>query len=302
MKGKRHLYSDGQNITGFIFISPWIVCFFGFILIPIIYSLYISFTDYDLLGTPVWTGFDNYIFLVTKDKRFLKSVFITFFYVLVAVPLRLVFSLFIAMILNKKHKAIGFYRALYYLPSIIGTSVAISVVWRMLFGVNGLINKFNALFGLETHISLIANENTAIWIIILLYIWQFGSSMLIFLAGLKNIPDMYYESAVVEGAGFWTKFFKITLPLLSPIIFFNLIMQIIHGFLMFTPAFIVTEGGPYDSTRVYALYMFNRAFQFYDMGGGSAMAWMLLAVISISTFILFRTSKRWVYYEAKDEN
>ena len=301
MKGKKQLLSEGGNITGFIFISPWIVCFFGFILIPIIYSLYISFTDFDLLGSPVWTGLDNYIFLVTKDKRFLKSVFITFFYVLVAVPLRLAFSLFIAMILNKKHKAVGFYRALYYLPSIIGTSVAISVVWRMLFGVNGLINKFNALLGYDTQISLIANENTAIWIIILLYIWQFGSSMLIFLAGLKNIPDMYYECAVVEGAGFWTKFFRITLPLLSPIIFFNLIMQIIHGFLMFTPAFIVTEGGPYDSTRVYALYMFNRAFQFYDMGGGSAMAWMLLVVISVSTFILFRTSKRWVYYEAKDE-
>lgn len=300
MKKTKLLISNNENVSGYIFISPWIICFFSFILIPMIYSLFISFSRYDLIGSPVWNGLKNYVFLITKDKRFLKSVKITIFYVLVAVPLRLAFSLIIAMILNKKHKLIGFYRAVYYLPSIIGTSVAVAVVWRMLFGVNGIVNKVTALFGYKTQISLIANEQTAIWIIILLYMWQFGSSMLIFLAGLKNIPEMYYESAVVEGAGFWSKFFHITIPLLSPIIFFNLIMQIIHGFLMFTPAFIVTEGGPYDTTRVYALYMFNRAFQFYDMGGASAMAWMLLLLIAVVTGFIFKSSRYWVYYESKE--
>lgn len=270
-------------------------------IIPVLISLYISFTKYDLLGSPVWVGLKNYKWLLT-NARFIRSIFITLYYVIAGVPLRLVFALIIALILNKKYKFIGIFRTLYYLPSIIGSSVAIAIVWRMLFGSSGIINKFMMLFGYENmQITFIGNQYTAIWVIILLYMWEFGSSMLIFLAGLKNIPEMYYEAAVVEGAGFWRKMIHITLPLLSPVIFFNLVMQLIHGFLMFTQAFIITSGGPFDSTLVYALYMFKRAFEFYNMGEASAMAWMLLILIAILTGLIFKTSNYWVFYEAKDE-
>jgi len=204
------------------------------------------------------------------------------------------------MILNRKGLNTGIYRTVYYLPSIIGSSVAVAIVWRELFGTNGLINKFTALFGYETNISFIGSPDFAIWVIILLYMWEFGSSMLIFLAGLQNIPEMYYEAATVEGAGFWRKFFNITIPLLSPILLFNLINQMIHGFLVFTQVYIITEGRPVDRTLVYALYMFRRAFEFQDMGAASAMAWIMLLIIGALSLIVFTTSKYWVHYESKE--
>jgi multiple sugar transport system permease protein len=286
-----------KNAAGYLFIAPWLIGFLCFMVIPILVSLYISFTQYDLIGKPVWTGLGNFKRLFLLDSRYHKSIGITFLYVVTAVPLRLAFALFVAMILCQKRRLIGLYRLAYYLPSIIGGSVAIALVWRMFFGSNGPASSIAAWFGAEGVVSLIGDPRTALGTIIALYIWQFGSSMLIFLAGLKNIPESFYEAAVVDGAGSVVKFFRITLPLLSPVILFNLIMQTIHGFLMFTQAWIITQGGPMDSTMV---YMFLRAFQFYDMGAASAMAWVLLLIISAFTLVIFATSRGWVYYEAKE--
>jgi multiple sugar transport system permease protein len=300
MRTKRRLL-DNETVAGYIFISPWLINFLLFIVVPMIISFYISFTKYDLIGAPVFNGLKNFKWLLFNDSKFWYSVKITLFYVAVAVPLRLAFALIIALILNKKYRLIGVYRAIYYLPSIIGSSVAIAVVWRIMFGSEGFINKIMSLFGVtNSNISFISDQYTAIWVIILLYMWEFGSSMLIFLAGLKNIPETYYEAAIVEGAGFWSKFFRITLPLLSPVLFFNLIMQLIQGFLTFTQVYIITQGGPFDSTQVYALYMYRRAFEYHSMGEASAMAWMLLVLIGILTAIIFKTSNYWVYYESKE--
>ena len=308
--------ANSDNFAGYLFIMPWLLGLVLLTVTPLITSMYISFCSYDLLGSPEFVGWKNFEWLFFKDTKFWKTMYITLFYVITAVPLRLVVALLIAMVLNKKGLNTGFYRTAYYLPSIIGSSVAVAIVWRLLFGSVGIINKviFNftnfahwisngALFAegaLKTDITLIGMPSTAIWVIVLLYVWEFGSSMLIFLAGLQNIPDMYYEAALVEGAGFWSRFFFITVPLLSPIILFNLVMQMIRGFLVFTQVYIITEGGPVDSTLVYAVYMFRRAFEFYDMGAASAMAWIMLIVIGIASGLVFFTSKYWVYYESKE--
>ncbi|MBN2545623.1 MAG: sugar ABC transporter permease [Spirochaetes bacterium] len=289
-----------EKLAGYIFIFPWLIGIFGLTMFPMLVSMYISFCKYDLLGSPKWIGLKNFYFLFVQDQKFFTSLRITFFYVLTAVPLRLIFSLIIAMILNRKGLNTGIYRTVYYLPSIIGTSVAVAIVWRELFGTNGLINKFTALFGYQTNITLAGMPETAIWVVILLYMWEFGSSMLIFLAGLQNIPEMYYEAAIVEGAGFWRKFFYITIPLLSPILLFNMINQMIHGFLVFTQVYIITQGGPVDATLVYALYMFRRAFEFQDMGAASAMAWIMLLIVGSLSILVFYTSKYWVHYESKE--
>lgn len=289
-----------EKIAGYLFILPWMIGFFGLTLTPMLVSMYISFCSYDLLGPARFIGLKNFEFLFFHDEKFWKSVAITFYYVLTAVPLRLVFSLIIAMVLNRKGLQTGIYRTIYYLPSIVGTSVAVAIVWRTLFGSQGLINKITALFGYQTTISPVGEPATAIWVVILLYMWEFGSSMLIFLAGLQNIPEMYYEAARIEGAGFWRRFFGITLPLLSPILLFNLINQMIHGFLVFTQVYIITGGGPVDSTLVFALYMFRRAFEFQDMGAASAMAWLMLILIGTISGLVFLTSKYWVYYESKE--
>jgi multiple sugar transport system permease protein len=303
---------NNENFTGYVFIISWLIGFILFIVVPMGISFYISFTKYDMIGKPIWIGWTNFIYLFTKDPKFFTSIQVTFFYVAAAVPLRLITSLFIAFILNKKYYT-GIYKTVYYLPSIVGSSAAVAIVFRTLFGTQGIINQLLNSFPLlkefmaknfeffnDDRISFIGNIHTAIWVIILLYIWEFGSSMLIFLAGLQNIPEMYYEAAVVEGAGFWSKFFYITIPLLSPIMLFNLIMQTIQGFLVFTQVYIITEGGPVDRTLVYAIYMFRRAFEFHDMGEANAMAWMLLVAIGVVTAIIFGTSKYWVYYESKE--
>jgi multiple sugar transport system permease protein len=191
----------------------------------------------------------------------------------------------------------GMYRTALYIPSIIGGSVAVAVMWRQLFGNEGAINSFLELMGFEP-VSWLGNASTAIWTLVVLYGWQFGSSMLIFLAGLKNIPQTYYEAASVDGANAWQRFYKITIPLLTPVILFNVVMQTIQGFMAFTPSYIITEGGPMNSTLLYVLYMFERAFTFFDMGYASAMAWVMLIIIAILTALIFKSSPYWVHYES----
>ncbi len=293
---KRH---RSDFIAGYCFIGLWLFGFFTLTLIPIVASFFLSFTDYDLLSPPEWVGLANYKFMLFKDLRFWNSVRVTLYYAIFAVPLRLAFALLIAMALNSKHKVQGLYRAIYYAPSVIGESVAVAVMWRQIFGGEGLLNSFIVLLGGKGGTVWLGDPRFAIWSLILLAAWQFGSPMLIFLAGLKQIPTELYESADIDGAGGIRKFFKITLPMLTPIILFNLVMQMINGFIVFTPALIITGGGPIDSTNFFALYLYKRAFEDFGMGIGSGMAWLLLTVVALLSIVVFKTSSRWVFYESE---
>ncbi|MBB3111698.1 multiple sugar transport system permease protein [Paenibacillus phyllosphaerae] len=299
-QGKRKK-KENDNLTGYLFILPFLVGFFALTVFPVVMSLYLSFTNYDMLGTPSWIGFANYERMLMDDPKFVQSVKVTLFYVFTAVPFRLVFALAVALLLARLVVMKGMYRTLLYLPSVIGGSVAVSVMWRQLFGNEGALNSILAKLGLPT-VSWLGDPAYAIWTLILLYGWQFGSSMLIFLAGLKNIPASYYEAAEVDGAGAWRRFVRITIPLLTPIILFNVVMQTIQGFMAFTPSYIIFEDGrPLNSTLVYVLYMFQRAFTFFDMGYASAMAWLLLLVIGLFTALIFKSSSYWVHYESEGE-
>ncbi|ACT02167.1 carbohydrate ABC transporter permease [Paenibacillus sp. JDR-2] len=290
-----------RDLTGYAFISPFVVGFLVFTFVPILASLYLSFTDYDLFTTPSWVGIDNYHDLLTSDKKFWKSLKVTFLYVFIGVPLRLFFALMVAMLLNTASRAVGVYRTLFYLPSIIGGSVAVSIMWRNLYGDKGIINGLLQFVGLDA-VRWFADPMAALWMLITLSAWQFGSSMLIFLAGLKNIPVSLYEASSVDGANGFNRFFKITVPMLTPIILFNAIMQTIGAFMTFVPAYIISKGtgGPLDGTLLYSLYLFRQGFQFFDMGTASAMAWIMLVIVSVLTAVLFLSSKYWVHYESKE--
>jgi multiple sugar transport system permease protein len=294
----RMSYRRRDQWMGYLFISPWLIGFFVFTLIPMIASLYLGFTDYRLTASPNWIGVENFVRMFTSDPRYWKSVQATFYYILTAVPLRLLFALAIAMLLNNARRFTSVYRAAFYAPSIVGASVAVAIMWRQIFGTEGVVNALLAIFGIPGT-AWSGHPATAIWTLILLAAWQFGSPMLIFLAGLKQIPSELYEAAAIDGAGEWAQFVRITLPMLSPVIFFNLIMQMISGFMVFTQALVITNGGPMDTTLVYALYLYQRAFIVFQMGYSSAMAWVLLLVIAIFTAINFRFSSQWVFYEDK---
>lgn len=293
-----------NDLVGYLFISPWLVGFFLFAFIPIAISLYLAFTNYHLLRGGEWVGLANFERMFTQDVRYGRSIVATFKYVFVAVPFRLIFALAVAMLLNTKRRGVYWFRAAFYIPSVIGGSVAVAVMWRQLFGgdgvtSDGVVNAITAIFGFD-RVNWLGNPDTAIWTLILLAVWQFGSPMLIFLAGLRQIPAELYEAASIDGATSWQKFRKVTLPMLTPIIFFNLIMQIISGFRVFTQAFVVTAGNPLDTTLFYALYLYRRAFNDLQMGYASAMAWVLLLIIAFFTAISFRLSRYWVFYETKE--
>ncbi len=298
----RRLAKSGErqeNLVGYLFIAPWLIGFFAFTLIPVLASLYLAFTDYDILTAPTWVGWENFQRMFFADPRFWKAVKATFKFVFIAVPLRLVFAMAVAMLLNTWRKGVSVYRAVYYAPSVVGGSVAIAVMWRQIFGSEGVVNALTALYDIPPTIWL-GDPETAIWTLIILAVWQFGSPMLIFLAGLRQIPTELYEAAEIDGAGGWSRFFSITLPMLSPIILFNLVMQTISGFMVFTQAFIVTSGGPLDTTLFYSLYLYTRAFSDFQMGYASAMAWVLLLIVAFFTALVFKTSSSWVFYETKE--
>ncbi len=287
-----------ENLVGYLFLLPWLVGLFVFTVGPMLASAYLSFTNYDLLTPPEFNGLYNFQRLLTRDTRFATAASVTARYVLLSVPLQLVFALFVAAILNRGLRALSFYRAVYYLPSLLGGSVAIAILWKQVFGLEGLFNEFLAVFGIQG-MSWIGTPSTALYTLIILRIWQFGSPMLIFLAGLKQIPPELYEAAEIDGARSVAKFFRITLPLLTPILFFNLIMQMISAFQAFTPAFIISGGGggPADAVLFYTLYLYQQGFSNFRMGYASAMAWILLVVIAVFTAVAFLSSRYWVYYE-----
>ncbi|ONI91872.1 ABC transporter permease [Saccharothrix sp. ALI-22-I] len=291
-KRKRHKH----NKAGYAFLAPWLIGIFGLTLIPMVYSLYLSLTRFNLLTDPQWTGLDNYARLLS-DERYLQSIKVTLLYVVTSVPLKLIAALLVAVALNRGLKALGFYRATFYLPSLLGASVAVSVMWRQIFSRDGLLNDFLALFGIRGA-DWIGDPRYAMWTLVLLAAWQFGTPMLIFLAGLKQLPQDLYEAAELDGAGRFRVFFSITLPLLTPMVFFNLVLETINAFQTFTPAYVVSGGlgGPIDSTLLYTLYLYLRGFGSMQMGYASAMAWVLFAVIGAFTALYFWSARRWVNY------
>ena len=287
------------KVAGYVFILPFIIGFLAFMAVPMILSLGFSFTRYDILKSPVFIGLENYKTMFTADPKFWKVFGVTMYYVVFSVPLRLLMALVVAMLLVKSTKLSGFYRAVYYLPSIIGSSVAVAILWKRMFASDGVINAILKVVGLPSDTAWLGGSNTAIWTLIILAIWQFGSSMLIFLSGLKQIPVSLYEAATVDGANGIQRFFKITIPMLTPTIFFNLINQLINGFMAFTQSYIITQGKPRDTTLFYTVYMYQNSFTYNKLGYGCAMAWFMVFVVGLLTLILFKTQKKWVYYEAE---
>ncbi|NJP89446.1 sugar ABC transporter permease [Nonomuraea sp. FMUSA5-5] len=283
--------------AAYLFLAPWFVGLLVITIGPIFASLYLSFTDYSLLEEAKWIGFDNYIKMFTEDDRFLNSLQVTTVYVIVSVPLQLAFALALALVLDRGLRGLSFYRSIFYLPSLLGGSVAIAILWRKVFGADGLVNAVLAMFGIEGP-GWVGHPDYALGTLILLHVWTFGAPMIIFLAGLRQIPSSYYEAASVDGAGKWRQFRSITIPLLTPIIFFNLVLELIKSFQSFTQAFIVSggKGGPADSTLFYTLYLYLEGFKNYDMGYAAAMAWVLLLIIAGLTGVNFLASKYWVFY------
>lgn len=306
-----------RNASAYMFLTPWLIGFFLFTVYPMVYSLLLSFTDYDFTqpNSTQWIGISNYIKmfgsvfgiseftaptgeLMRVDPYYMKSLSVTFTYVFVSVPLKLLFALAVAMLLNQRLRGVPFYRAVYYIPTLLGGSIAIAVLWRKLFEKDGLVNGFLSIFGFTDLPSWITNPNYALLTLILLSVWQFGSSMIIFLAGLKQIPSEYYDAASVDGANGLQQFFYITIPLLSPVILFNLIIQLIGAFQAFTQAYVIGggRGGVLNSTLFYTLHLYIQGWTYHEMGYASAMAWVLLIIIGFFTVIAFRSSRWWVSY------
>lgn len=295
--GSQGRRGKGNTLVAYIFLLPWLIGLIGLTLGPMVASLYISFSKYNLIQPPSFIGLGNYLRMFS-DPRLMNSLRVTFTYVIVSVPLQLVFALLVAVALDRGMRGLALYRSIFYLPSLLGSSVAIAILWRQLFGTQGLINQVLAMFGIEG-MGWISNPSTALGTIILLNVWTFGAPMLIFLAGLRQIPSLYYEAARVDGASRRQQFFTITLPLLTPIIFFNLVLQIIGSFQSFTQAFIVSggDGGPVDSTMFYTLYLYQKGFAQLDMGYASALAWGLVVIIGAFTAINFFAARYWVFYD-----
>jgi multiple sugar transport system permease protein len=292
----------GQR-SAYLFLMPWMA---GALLVtigPMLASLVLSFTNYNLLGSPQFVGAQNYKQMFTSDPRFWHASGVTLEYVVIGVPLQLALALAVAMLLNRGLRGMSFYRSFYYLPSLLGSSVAVALLWRQIFGADGLVNQALALVGFHHLPNWVADPTWSLGTLVALHVWAFGSPMVIFLAGLRQVPAQLYEAAAVDGAGAWRRFSSITIPMLSPVVFFNLILQMISAFQTFTQAYVVSggTGGPVDSTLFFSLYLYQRAFTDFDMGYASAMAWVLLVVIGLFTWLAFATSGRWVFYEGEKE-
>ena len=293
-KTKKIIRASRQNI-GYAYIAIWIIGFLVFKFYPFMSSLFYSFTNYNLFKESVENiGFANYEKIVDTAK-YLKSYIVTFKYAFMTVPLKLLFALFIAYLLNFKIKGINLFRTAYYIPSILGGSVAIAVLWQFLFQNEGLVNTIIGLFGVKP-VNWLGSPDYALFVICLLRVWQFGSAMVIFLAALKGVPQDLYEAASIDGAGKFTQFLKITIPLITPVIFYNLVTQLCQAFQEFNGPFMITKGGPLGSTTLISILIYQNAFKTYDMGLASAMAWLLFLIVAVLTAVSFISQKHWVYY------
>ena len=299
LRKRRGLSKLEQGYMGFVLILPWLIGFCIFKLYPFVSSLVYSFTDYDLFkGVQNVVGFQNYIDAFTKAKN-VKALKVTFTYAFMTVPLKLIFALFIAYILNFKIKGVGLFRTAYYVPSILGGSVAIAVLWKALFKNDGVVNTILTMLGFES-INFLADKNWALFIICLLRVWQFGSAMVLFLAALKGVPEDLYEAASIDGATKGRQFLSITIPLISPVIFYNLVTQLVQAFQEFNGPYIITNGGPRSATTLISVIVYNTAFKDYKVGMSSAMAWVMFVIVMILTIIAFVSQKKWVYYSDDD--
>ena len=290
---------DRDNVAGYVFILPFIIGLIVFTTIPFFTSLYLAFTNYNILSAPKWVGLDNFKKMFFEDDLFWTSFKVTFKFALIQVPIKLTVALLVALVLSRSTRLTSFYRAAFYIPSLMGGSVAIALLWKQLFSPRGVLNQVLGFFGLPDRTAWLGNPKTALGTLIALGVWQFGSSMLIFLAVIKNIPQSYHEAAIVDGAGPVRRFFSITLPMLTPIIFFNLINQVIGAFQAFNSSYLITGGKPLNTTLYYGVHLYNKAFNQFEMGYGSAMAWFMLLIIAFFTALIFRSSSAWVYYESE---
>ena len=294
---RRKKRKNRANLIGYSLIAPWLIGIFCFQLWPIIHSFLMSFTDYNLLNTPQFIGAANYSKMF-QDENFYQAVRVTFKYVFIAVPAKILFALCIALILNLKLKGIGFYRTIYYIPSILGSSIAVAILWKALFVKDGAINALLASFGIQGA-SWLGSPKYALFTISLLTVWQFGSSMVVFLAGLKQIPMELYEAAAVDGAGRWAKFIHITIPGIMPMMSFNVLMQTINAFQMFAAPYTIFNGrgGPLNSVMLYVIYLYQHAFKYFNVGYSSALSWALLVMIAGTALILHFLQKRFLNYD-----
>ena len=287
----------GNRTSGWLYLAPYLIGLAVFTLFPFVASLLLSFSDYrlqDSLRAAQLIGFENYA-AIFHDRTFGKSLVVTLLYVFITAPLKLAFALFIASVLNFRLRAINAFRTAYYLPSILGGSVAIAVVWRYVFAGDGLINQALDVFGAGP-VNWLGEPTYAMVSIVLLRLWQFGSAMVIFLAGLQGIPGDLYEAARLDGASQWQVFRRITVPLLTPVIFFNFIMQVIQAFQEFNGPYVITGGGPLKSTYLLPLMIYDEAFKYFEVGYASALSWCLFVLVAVFTALAFRSSRHWVLY------
>ncbi|WP_349671193.1 sugar ABC transporter permease [Lacrimispora sp.] len=296
MKGKKCIsVNTRRGRMAYVYILPWLIGFFILQAYPLVSSLIYSFCDYNVLSDMKFIGLKNYIALITKDKEFKKSFLATVQYTLYTVPFKIIMSLLIALLLNKSRKGIGVLRTIYYLPSLFGGSIAVAILWKLMFMDNGLINAFLTHIGIKGS-SWLGDPKLALPTLSLLEAWQFGSSMVMFLAALKQVPASLYEAAAIDGAGNFRSFFSVTFPQISPIIFFCIIMQSINALQNFTSAFAITQGGPVKSTYMLGLKLYNDGFTYFKMGYAAATSWVIFLMIVMATILLFASSKLWVFY------
>ncbi len=289
-----------RRYIGLLFIAPWIIGFLVLQLYPFITSLIYSFTEYNIMSSPKFIGIQNYVQLLTRDREFWNSLRVTVIYTLFTVPGKLVVALMVAVLMNKNMRGVNAIRTIYYLPSLFGGSIAVSILWKLMFQNTGIINQIIGLVGIKP-VKWLGNPNTAMPVIIMLNLWQFGSAFVMFLAALKNVPTELYEAAEIDGANRVVQFFRITLPQISSIIFFNIIMQTITALQSFTGPMVITNGGPLKATYVLGLKLYTEAFSYYKMGYACAISWVIFILIMAVTGVLFRFSSMVVYYEDKGD-
>jgi len=291
-----------EALWAYIFISPWLIGFVVFTLGPMIASLVLSLTKYNITTAPVFIQFDNYIKLFTGDPKFWHSLGVTVRFALIAIPLNLVFGFVLALLLNQEVPALAFWRTIYYLPSVIA-GVAVAILWSLIFNPRfGILNWLLSLVGIDGP-GWLASPDWAVPALIIMSLWSVGGGMIIYLSGLQSIPTTLYEAAELDGANSWQRLFYITIPLMSPVIFYNLVIGIIGTFQYFTEVYVITAtadtglGGPAESTLFYNVYLYSNAFRYLSMGYASAMAWILFIIVLVLTLLVFRSSALWVYYE-----
>lgn len=291
---QRSIQRRRESLTFYLSISPWLIGFFCLTLGPMLVSLYASFTSWDLLSDPVWVGLDNFTRML-EDRRFLQALKVTGIYTLAYVPLDMAGGLLLAMLVRTRLPGVKIFRTIFYLPTVF-SGVAFVVVWMWMLNPNGgLINLALSQFGIQGPRWLL-DPKLALWSLVMMSFWGWGRSMVLFLSGLLSIPGELYEAAAIDGASAGKQFWKITFPLLTPTIFFNLVLSIIMTIQTFTNAFVATDGGPLDSTLFFVLYIYRQAFQFFNMGYASALAWVLFIIILVFTLLIFRSQRFWVFY------